>query len=68
MDVGSQTEWDERTPEPEIARRKESCRARLGIEIARWLMPGKNTVVVSEETEERAGRTVYTLRLRASVE
>lgn len=66
MDFGSQTEWDERIPPEEIERRKRHCAARLGIEIAPFLIGKTTTIRVVEEITHRDDwglpRTVYTLR------
>lgn len=68
MEVGSQTEWDDRIPAEEISRRKDHCLRRLGIEIAPHLLNRTRTVRVHEETTTRDDfgipRTVYTLLAR----
>jgi hypothetical protein len=68
MDVAWQIEWDERTPEAEIARRKEYCLRRLSIEIAPHLLGRTVTIRVREKIETRDDfgipRTVYTLLAR----
>lgn len=66
MDVGSETWWDERTPQAEIDRRQRACNVKLGIEIAPHLMHGTVRIRVSEEIThpDNPGipRVVYTLR------
>lgn len=66
MDVGSRTEWDDRTPQAEITARRRDVSVRLGIAIAPHLMHGPVRIRVSEEITHTDGvgfaRVVYTLR------
>jgi hypothetical protein len=66
MRVGTETYWDEQTPQQEIERRKAHCVTRLGIEIAPHLMRGPVRISVREEIKHSDDfgipRVVYTLR------